>query len=191
MTNDEPAPARTTSLTGDDRTTDWTDATDRLSNADPGAYSHSWLATVRPDGRPHLMPIIAFWLEGAYHFVAGAGTQKGRNIATNAWCAIGTENRALPSLDVVVEGRAVPLDAPGDVRRVAEALGKGGWPLEARGSEVHGPHTQVAGPPPYRIYRVEATRAYGLPGNYRMFEVEPDELPKATRWDFAEDGRPS
>jgi hypothetical protein len=29
----------------------------------------SWLATTRPDGRPHLMPVIAFWIDGAIHIV--------------------------------------------------------------------------------------------------------------------------
>ena len=41
-------------------TTPWPLARERLANPEPGRTS--WLATVRPDGRPHLMPIIAFWV---------------------------------------------------------------------------------------------------------------------------------
>jgi hypothetical protein len=86
------------------RTTSWENARDRLANSPPEEYSHSWIATVRPDGRPHLMPVITFWMDGATHFVAGETTRKGRNLTANTWCVIGVENRRLPSLDIIVEG---------------------------------------------------------------------------------------
>jgi hypothetical protein len=171
-------------MLGGDETTPWAEARERLANPGPDDYSHAWLATVRPDGRPHLMPLISFWIDGALHFIVGAGTRKGRNLAANAWCVVGTENRRLPSLDVVIEGRAEPLDDPDDVQRVADALVANNWPLEVRGVEVHGPNAPTAGPPPYRIYRLTPSRGFGLPGNYRMFEVDPDDLPKPTRWTF-------
>jgi hypothetical protein len=166
-------------------TTPWEEARERLANPGPDEYSHAWLATVRPDGRPHLMPLISFWIDGSLHFIVGEGTRKARNLAANAWCVVGTENRKIPSLDVVVEGRAEPLSDPDDVRRVAEAFSSQNWPLEARGTEVYGPNAPTAGPAPYRIYRLTPHRAFGLPGNYGMFRVEPDALPKATRWDFS------
>ena len=183
----EPKPHRQQSLVGDERTMRWEDASDRLANTGADDYSHAWLATVRPDGRPHLMPIISFWIEDGLHFIAGEGTRKGRNLASNAWCVVGIENRKLPSLDVVVEGRAEPLTDPDDVRRIAAEFSANNWPLEVRGAEVHGPNAPTAGPPPYRIYRLTASRAFGLPGNYGMFHVDPDDLPKPTRWDFAGD----
>jgi nitroimidazol reductase NimA-like FMN-containing flavoprotein (pyridoxamine 5'-phosphate oxidase superfamily) len=184
----EPKPLRAQPLVaGQTRTTSWEEARDRLVAPKPEEFSHGWLATVRPDGRPHLMPIIPFWIDGAFHFIAGEGTRKGRNLAANARCAIGVENRRLPSLDIVVEGRAEPVSDPEAVRRLAEQLSATGWPLEARGADLYGPHTGTAGPPPYRIYRVETEHAFGLPGNYKMFEFEMDELPKPTRWDFSQD----
>lgn len=27
-----------------------------------------WLSTVRPDGRPHVTPVVAVWLDGALYF---------------------------------------------------------------------------------------------------------------------------
>ena len=184
--SNEPVPQHEMSLVADEsRTTSWDDARDRLANPEPNG--HAWLATVRPDGRPHLMPVIPFWIEGALHFVAGEGTRKGRNLAANAWCVVGTESRKLPSLDVIVDGRAEPLEDPDAVRRIAEVLASNGWPLEARGAEVHGPNAPTAGPPPYRIYRVTPARAFGLPGNYGMDQFKPEELPKPTRWDFSTD----
>ena len=185
--SNEPVPEREHSLVGDQRTLVWDEARERLANPGPEDYSHAWLATVRPDGRPHLMPIISFWIDGALHFIVGARTRKGRNLASNAWCVVGTENRKLPSLDVIVEGTAEPLTDPDDVRRIADAFSSKNWPLEVRGTEVHGPNAPTAGPPPYRIYRLMTDRAFGLPGNYGMSQVEPDELPKPTRWDFGPD----
>jgi hypothetical protein len=178
----EPVPRREKSLVGDtSRTTPWNEARDRLANPEG---SHAWLATVRPDGRPHLMPVIPFWIDGALHFVAGEGTRKGRHLAADARCVVGTESRKLPSLDIIVEGRAEPLTDPDAVRRITDAFVGNGWPLEARGAEVHGPNAPTAGPPPYRIYRVTPDRAFGLPGNYGMDQFQPDDLPKPTRWDF-------
>jgi hypothetical protein len=182
--SNEAVPQRAQALLPDQPVTTWEDARDRLANAGPDDYSHSWLATVRPDGRPHLMPVISFWIDGAPHFIVGEGTRKGRNLAANAWCAVGTENRKLPSLDIIVEGRAEPLTDPADVQRVAEAFAANNWPLEPRGAEVDGPNAPTAGPPPYRIYRLTPSRAFGLPGNYGMFEVNPDDLPKPTRWEW-------
>jgi Pyridoxamine 5'-phosphate oxidase len=185
--SNEPVPQREQSLVGDRQTTPWEDARERLAHPGPEEYSHAWLATVRPDGRPHLMPLISFWMEGALHFIVGEGTRKGRNLASNPWCVVGTENRQLPSLDVIVEGRAEPLSDPDDVRQVAAVFASNNWPLEVRGVEVHGPNAPTAGPPPYRIYRLTPSRAFGLPGNHGMFQVDPGDLPKPTRWDFAAD----
>jgi hypothetical protein len=166
-------------------TTPWDDARKRLVDPEPGR--HNWLATVRPDGRPHLMPVLVFWLDGALHFLAGERTQKGRNLAADGRCVIGTESRGLPSLDIVVEGRAEPLTDEDAVRRVAKLLGSSGWPLEARGTDVYGPSAPTAGPPPYRIFRVEPIKAFGLPGTYGMEQFKQEELPRPTRWTFADD----
>jgi hypothetical protein len=185
-TTQEPTPTREESLVGDGtRTTPWDVARARLAN--PEDQRTNWLATVRPDGRPHLMPVIAFWMDGGFHFIVGEGTRKGRNLLADSHCVIGTGSRELPSLDVIVEGRAVPIDDNDEVRRIAEVFNANGWPLEARGNEVHGPNAPTAGPPPYRIFRMVPTKAFGLPGTYGMDKFEQEELPKPTRWRFAAD----
>jgi hypothetical protein len=166
-------------------TTPWDVARDRLAN--PEVPRTSWLATVRTDGRPHLVPVIAFWIQGGLHFVAGEDTQKGRNLAHDGHCVIGIGSTTLPSLDLVVEGLAEPIADEEAVRRATEELGSNNWPLEVRGAEVFGPHAPTAGPPPYRIYRVVPTRAFGLPGMVGMEQFKPEDLPKPTRWDFAGD----
>ncbi len=30
-----------------------------------------WISTVRADGRPHVTPLVAVWLDGAIHFSTG------------------------------------------------------------------------------------------------------------------------
>ncbi len=181
MPNDR-TPDLEAAMTDAGRTTPWDTARERLAN--PEHQRTSWLATVRPDGRPHLMPVIAFWIDGGLVFVAGEGSTKGRNLAHDGRCVIGTSSTTLPSLDVIVEGRADPISNEDDVRRMAEHLGANGWPLEARGVEVYGPHAPTAGPPPYRIYRLTPSRAFGLPGMYGMDQSQPEESPRPTRWEF-------
>ncbi len=43
----------------------------------------SWICTVRADGRPHLTPLVAVWLDGALYFSTGAGEQKVVNLRGN------------------------------------------------------------------------------------------------------------
>ena len=43
----------------------------------------SWATTVRPDGRPHVTPLVAVWLDGAVHFTTGPGEQKAMNLIQN------------------------------------------------------------------------------------------------------------
>ncbi|WP_069172545.1 pyridoxamine 5'-phosphate oxidase family protein [Streptomyces griseus] len=67
-----------------------------------------WLSTVRPDGRPHVTPLIGLWARGALHFCTGPAERKARNLAANPEVVLTTGvNRLDKGLDVVVEGRAV------------------------------------------------------------------------------------
>jgi pyridoxamine 5'-phosphate oxidase-like protein len=179
----ERTPEREESLLADEkRTTPWAVARERIANREPGQAN--WLATVRPDGRPHLMPLIAVWIDGAFHFLAGEGTRKARNLAADGRCVISMSSFELPSIDIVVEGHAEPLADADAVRDAADVFKENGWPLEVRGVEVFGPNAPTAGPPPYRIFRMVPSKAFGLPGQYGMEQYDPDELPKATRWTF-------
>src|SRR5208282_1152208 len=62
-----------------------------------------WLATTRPDGRPHLMPVWGLWWEGAFWFSTGDKTVKARNLASNPNCVV-TPDRGDEA--AIVEGRA-------------------------------------------------------------------------------------
>jgi hypothetical protein len=78
---------------------------------------------VRPDGRPHVTPLIAVWLEGALSFSTGARERKAKNLARNAVCAVTTGRNALnEGLDIVLEGRATTVTDRPTLRRVAGAF---------------------------------------------------------------------
>ena len=79
-----------------------------------------WLSTVRRDGRPHLTPLPAIWLDGMLHFCAGSHEQKAKNLQANPGCilAVGA-NQFRTGLDVVVEGTAVLMTDPVRLQRLA------------------------------------------------------------------------
>ncbi|MEU9949027.1 pyridoxamine 5'-phosphate oxidase family protein [Streptomyces sp. NPDC047939] len=81
-----------------------------------------WLSTVRPDGRPHVTPLIGLWWEGALHFCTGAEERKARNLAANDEVVLTTgSNSWSDGLDVVVEGRAERVTDDARLGRLAEA----------------------------------------------------------------------
>jgi PPOX class probable F420-dependent enzyme len=74
----------------------WAWAVDRLT------LSHDyWLATVWPDGRPHVMPVWGVWAEDALWFSSAKDSRKARNLARNPKAVMTTDNPLEP---VVVEG---------------------------------------------------------------------------------------
>jgi nitroimidazol reductase NimA-like FMN-containing flavoprotein (pyridoxamine 5'-phosphate oxidase superfamily) len=56
----------------------WSWAQQRLERA-----RNYWIATARPDGRPHLMPVWGVWVSGALYFGTDRGSRKARNVAHN------------------------------------------------------------------------------------------------------------
>jgi hypothetical protein len=64
------------------------------------------LCTVRPDGRPHVTPLLAIWSDGAMWFTTGENEQKARNLGANPHCALATGTDTLTGTDHVVEGTA-------------------------------------------------------------------------------------
>ncbi len=69
------------------------------------AARNYWLATVCPDGRPHLMVVWAVWREDAVLFSSGARSRKARNLQAEPRCSLGAQCDADTEL-VVVEGVA-------------------------------------------------------------------------------------
>jgi general stress protein 26 len=93
----------------------WAEVVDVLSSSEM-----FWLSTVRRDGRPHVTPLPAIWLDGALHFCTGTGEQKTRNLEANPRCIVTTgTNQLQTGLDVVVEGAAIPVTDTAQLERLA------------------------------------------------------------------------
>ena len=81
-----------------------------------------WITTVRADGRPHVTPLVAVWLDGALHFSTGAGEQKAVNLRGNPHVILSTGRDDWDSgLDVIVEGTAVRVTGHAVLQRLADA----------------------------------------------------------------------
>jgi general stress protein 26 len=100
-----------------------------------------WITTVRADGRPHVTPLVAVWLDGAIHFSTGATEQKAINLRGNPHVILTTGcNQWDRGLDVVVEGDAVQVTDDAVLERLAEAWTTkwdGRWQFEARSGAFH------------------------------------------------------
>ena len=49
-----------------------------------------WLSSVRPDGRPHVTPLLGIWLQGAMFFCTGADERTAKNLMQNPYCILTT-----------------------------------------------------------------------------------------------------
>jgi hypothetical protein len=75
----------------------WKWAEDRLKKS-----RQYWIATSRPDGRPHMMVIWGLWQDGGFYFCTGDKSRKARNLRAKPWCVIGTEKA---DEAVIIEGK--------------------------------------------------------------------------------------
>lgn len=148
--------------------TPWGKARHRLAEAE-----FYWLATVCPDGSPHVMPVLAVWKDNAMHFCANAGSRKSRNLALDSRCVLTAEHH---KLHLVVEGSARQVRGDEELREIAGTYAsKYGWIITVRDGAFFAEGAPTAGPPPYDVYRLEPEVVFGF---------GTDDSFKATRWRF-------
>jgi PPOX class probable F420-dependent enzyme len=92
----------------------WAEAERRLTVA-----HDYWCATVRPDGRPHVMPVWGVWLDGQVWFSSGMGSRKARNLAAEPRCTLTTDDARNP---VVVSGDARQVTDPAGIEAFVAAV---------------------------------------------------------------------
>ena len=102
-----------------------------------------WLATVRPDQRPHVAAVGALWVDGKFYFVSGAGTRKSRNLAGNPNCVISV---GLGDLDLVVEGTATRVTDKPTLERLARLYSDQGWPASESDGSITAEYSAPAAP---------------------------------------------
>lgn len=136
-----------------------------------------WLSTVRPDGRPHVTPLLGIWLAGALYFCTGATERKARNLDQNPHCILTTgRNQIEDGLDLVVEGAAAKVSDAAELRRVADTFeSKYGSHFTAPEGTWFGLGDAIR-TGDAAVYRVAPTVAFGF-GKGKSFSE--------TRWRFA------
>lgn len=105
-----------------------TDPSDRLT-----AAPNIWLATVRPDGRPHLVPIWFVVVDGRWYICTAPDSVKARNLRANPQVMAALEDGNQP---YVIEGVAQPVTPSPAVLQSFQA--KYDWALD---TDAH--YTQV------------------------------------------------
>ncbi|WP_163506232.1 pyridoxamine 5'-phosphate oxidase family protein [Fodinicola acaciae] len=148
--------------------TRWSDAVAALTRAEL-----FWLSTVRPDGRPHVTPLLAVWLGDTLYFCTGGDERKAVNLAANPECVLTTGANALrEGLDIVVEGTATVASDHDLLQRVAdtyEAKYGSEWHFEVEDGRFRGD-----APTPALVFEVRPKVAFGFgKGEYSQ-----------TRWRF-------
>jgi uncharacterized pyridoxamine 5'-phosphate oxidase family protein len=148
-----------------------------LEQLDAGAGGTFWLSTTRPDGRPHVAAVGALWVDGKIYVVSGPGTRKSRNLAQNPRCVVSV---SLKGLDLVIEGTATRVIDDATLKQLAERYAAQGWPATVKDRAfTHEYSAPSAGPPPWYLYAVTPTKAFGVAS------AEPF---GATRWRFDHGG---
>jgi hypothetical protein len=131
----------------------WAWAEERLA-----ASRSYWIATGRPDGRPHLAPVWGVWWDGALWFSTGRRSAKVRNLAADPRCTASTESAAEA---VIVEGTATEADVhPPEVVDAYSAKYGTGFPSDEP------------------LLRLAPDRAFGFLDDAERFGTT------ATRWTF-------
>jgi general stress protein 26 len=126
-----------------------------------------WITTVRADGRPHVSPLVAVWLDGALHFSTGAQEQKAVNLRANPNVVLTTGcSDWQAGLDVMVEGEAVRQTDGARLDRLARAWASkwdGRWHFEVRDGAFH--HPAADGQGEALVFTVQPTRVLAFGHN--------------------------
>jgi Pyridoxamine 5'-phosphate oxidase len=135
----------------------WGWAVERLEQA-----RNYWVATTRPDGRPHAMPVWGVWLGDAFFFGSGRSSAKSRNLDANPEIVVHLESG---EETVILEGNAEPVIDGELERRVDEVYGPK-YDFTPDSSGKADPWFVVR---PRRVY---AWTERGYPGNATQFDFD-------------------
>lgn len=147
---------------------DWAEGRRRIEEAEL-----FWISTVRPDGRPHVTPLISVWVDGAAYFCTGAQERKAKNLAQNSNCILTTGSNLLKEgLDIVIEGEAERVSDEAKLTQIAatyESKYGSEWRFEVRDGAFHHGESSVA-----LVFEVAPVAIFGFgKGEYSQ-----------TRWSF-------
>jgi nitroimidazol reductase NimA-like FMN-containing flavoprotein (pyridoxamine 5'-phosphate oxidase superfamily) len=156
MSESEPVPEPLSSPRGTPLTTlSWADVRRLVTEADDFL-----LATTDPDGRPHVVPVLGVWHEGAVCFVTFRQSRKARNLVRNNGCAVTVPGQGV---DVVLEGAAHLVRNPARLENVAALFPAKypWWQPFVRAGEFYDP-ADTALNDPRHVYAVEPAQVFAF-----------------------------
>lgn len=174
MVNSKPVTTLSSFSSADAVPTAWARGNAELRDAE--VY---WLSTVRPDGRPHVTPLLGIWLDGALCFCTGSDERKAKNLAHNQRCILTTgRNTLADSVDIVLEGEAIRVEDGALLRRVADTYeSKYGARFTAPEGTWFGLGDAIRGGDAL-VYQVVPSTAFGFEKGAQFSQ---------TRWRFSDD----
>ena len=121
-----------------------------------------WLATVRPDGAPHLVPVFAAWAGTSFFVASKDRARKSRNLEAESRCVISTDTG---DLHVIVEGVAHHVRDEAGLQRAVDAFqAVYDWPTRIQGSQLDADYgAPTSGGAPFEVYEVTPVKAFGFP----------------------------
>lgn len=122
------------------------------------AARNYWIASTRPDGRPHTAPVWGLWHAGSFYFSTGQGSRKGQNLDANPAVSVHLESG---DEVVILEGEVAEFDEKEELKALDKAYRK------KYGLEMQGPGV---------IYKLDLRTAFAW--------REKDFPQSATRWTF-------
>lgn len=96
-----------------------------MAKPDPQKDRNVWVATVRPDGRPHLVPVWFVVADGKWYICTAPESVKARNLQKNPKIAVALEDGSDPH---ILEGEARAVKPRAEVVRLFKE--KYDWDIE-------------------------------------------------------------
>ncbi len=142
----------------------WAWAVERLERA-----RNYWIATTRPNGRPHTRPVWAVWLEGAVYF--STGSLAAQNLTVNSAITVHLESG---DETVIIEGVAELVNDETLLKRVVDLYNqKYHWDMDTN---------QLPGP----FYAVRSQLAFGWVSDPSGLDYGAAFHASVTRWRLPE-----
>lgn len=131
----------------------WADVQTRVAEA--GDFL---VATTDPGGRPHVVPVLGVWFEGAVCFVSFRESRKARNLRRNDGCAVTVPGA---EVDLVLEGAARLVRDVAELQKVAELfpVKYPWWHPVVRDGEFYDPGDADD---PRHVFAVEAAQVFAF-----------------------------
>jgi len=136
-----------------------------------------WVATTSDDGRPHVRPVLAVWVDERLYSTTSPAARKGQNLASRPSAAVSAH---APTMDIVVEGPVTWVDDPRRLHRIGRAYhDKYQWPVTVVDRAFDAPYAApTAGRPPYQVYELTPAVAYA-------FGTDDNLAERSTRFRFS------